>query len=78
MPPSDPAAVQARAWIAWLASGAVEPVQMQAFEQWLAEPDNRRTFEYERQLWRSLGPRPVPAAAATRSRRRPRWPLVGA
>ncbi len=77
LPPSDPAAVQARAWIAWLASGAVEPVQMQAFEQWLAEPDNRRTFEYERQLWRSLGPRPAPAAAATRSRRRPRWPLVG-
>ncbi|MGE8249240.1 MAG: FecR/PupR family sigma factor regulator, partial [Stenotrophomonas bentonitica] len=47
LPPSDPAAVQARAWIAWLASGAVEPGQMQAFEQWLAEPDNRRTFEYE-------------------------------
>ena len=80
LPPSDPAAVQARAWIAWLASGAVEPVQMQAFEQWLAEPDNRRTFEYERQLWRSLGPqpKPAPAAAASRSRRRARWPAVAA
>jgi len=76
LPPSDPVAVQARAWIAWLASGAVEPVQMQAFEQWLAEPENRRTFEYERQLWRSLGPRPAPAAAAARQRRA-RWPAVG-
>ncbi len=78
LPPSDPAAVQARAWIAWLASGAVEPGQMQAFEQWLAEPDNRRTFEYERQLWRSLGPQPAPAVVASRPPRRLRWPAVAA
>ncbi len=78
LPPSDPAAVQARAWIAWLASGAVEPTQMQAFEQWLAEPDNRRTFEYERQLWRNLGPRPASAPAGARSRRRARWPVAAA
>ncbi len=74
---TDPVAVQAQAWIAWLASGAVEETRMQAFEAWLALPGHRRAFEYERQLWRGLGPRPVAAcAAAPRRHRRRRWSLA--
>ena len=47
-------------------------VQMQAFEQWLALPGHHCVFEQERQLWRSLGPRPHSAAKplAHRGRRR--------
>lgn len=76
---TDPVAIQARAWIAWLASGAVEERRMQAFEQWLALPGHRRVFEYERQLWRSLGPRPAAAfASAPRQHRRRRWSLAAA
>lgn len=75
---TDPVAIQARAWIAWLASGAVEETRMQAFEQWLALPGHRRVFEYERQLWRSLGPRPAAFASAPRRHRRRRWALAAA
>ncbi len=68
---TDPPAEQARAWIAWLASGAVDEQRMQAFEHWLAVPGHRRAFEYERQLWRVLGPpgadeAPVPRRPAYR------------
>ncbi|WP_422504884.1 FecR family protein [Stenotrophomonas sp. GZD-301] len=85
-PPSSaptPVAEQARAWIAWLASGAADdPVRMQAFEYWLAEPGHRRAFEYERQLWRSMGPRPPVAAPvevhAPRRRRRLRVGVAAA
>ena len=78
---SEPVAVQARAWLAWLASGAVEEAGMQAFEHWLALPGHRRAFEYERQLWRSVGPRP--AGAVVGAPRRPRqrvarWSLAAA
>lgn len=76
-PPSDAAAVQARAWIAWLASGAVDDAQMRAFEQWLAEPGHRQVFEHERQLWRSLGPRPPSAVASPSRRPRVRWHAWG-
>ncbi|MEN5266342.1 FecR domain-containing protein [Stenotrophomonas sp. TWI587] len=72
-PPSDAVAVQARAWIAWLASGATDAGQMRAFEQWLGEPGHRHAFEHERQLWRSLGPRPPAPAAPVPRRRRARW-----
>lgn len=76
---SDPAAVQARAWIAWLASGTVDEARMQVFEHWLALPGHRRIFERERQLWRSVGPRPRTAAAtATRRQRVLRWSLAAA
>lgn len=70
----DALAMQAHAWIAALASGAMEHAQLQAFEQWLALPGHRRAFEYERQLWRSLGPRSASGLAATApQRRRQRW-----
>ena len=70
----DAVAAQAHAWIALLASGAITPAQLQAFEQWLAAPGHRRAFEYERQLWRSVGPRPTTVAGAARRRRR--WPAA--
>lgn len=65
---SDPPAEQARAWIAWLASGAVDAPRMEDFERWLAVPGHRRAFEYERQLWRVLGP---PAAEDAKAGSRP-------
>ncbi|TGY37030.1 FecR family protein [Stenotrophomonas maltophilia] len=77
--PPAPVAEQARAWITWLASGAADdPVRMQAFEDWLAEPGHRHAFEYERQLWRSVGPRPVATAPiTTRAPRRSRGLRLG-
>lgn len=77
---SDPPAEQARAWIAWLASGAVDAPRMEDFERWLAVPGHRRVFEYERQLWRVLGP---PVAEDTHAtprpgRRRARWAMAAA
>jgi transmembrane sensor len=63
---TDPPAEQARAWIAWLASGAVDEQRMQAFEHWLTVPGHRRAFEYERQLWRVLGPAGPDEARAPR------------
>lgn len=74
---ADALAGQAQAWITALASGAMDRVQLQAFEQWLAMPGHRRVFEYERQLWRSLGPRPAssatPVPVPAPRRRRTRW-----
>ena len=76
---SDPVAVQAQAWIAWLASGTVDDIGMQAFEHWLAAPGHRRVFERERQLWRSLGPRPQSTLAPPRRHvRARRWSLAAA
>lgn len=67
--PTDPdlLAEQAQAWIAWLASGAVDEPRMQEFERWLLAPGHRRAFEFERQLWRAVGEAP---ARAVRPRRR--------
>lgn len=65
---SDLLAEQAQAWLAWLASGAVEPERMHAFEQWLAQPGHRRAFEYERQLWRAVAQPPLHAPRARRGR----------
>jgi transmembrane sensor len=76
---TDSVAVQAQAWIVWLASGTVDDIGMQAFERWLAAPGHRRVFERERQLWRSLGPRPKATLAPTRRRARVRrWSLAAA
>ncbi|WP_312316826.1 FecR domain-containing protein [Stenotrophomonas sp.] len=77
---SDPPAEQARAWIAWLASGAVDAPRMEDFERWLAVPGHRRAFEYERQLWRVLGPPAVEDAppAPRPGRRRARLALAAA
>lgn len=78
--PADPVAEQARDWIVCLASGDVSDAHLQAFEQWLGQPGHRRTFEYERRLWRSVGPRP-PAAmgkVATRRPRRMQWAMATA
>jgi transmembrane sensor len=66
-PHPDLLAEQAQAWIAWLASGAVDEPRMQEFERWLSAPGHRRAFEFERQLWRAVGE--PPAAAAPRRRR---------
>lgn len=62
---------QAREWIAWLASGAADETGLGEFERWLDLPGHRRAFERERQLWRSLGPRPghERSAAAMQPRR---------
>jgi len=57
----DLLAEQAQAWIAWLASGAVDPERMQAFEAWLKLPGHRRAFEYERQLWQAVAQPPLRA-----------------
>lgn len=67
---SDDIAVQARDWLLRLASGVIDDVGMQDFEQWLALPGHRHTFEYERVLWRSLGPPPAPLAQRGGVRRR--------
>lgn len=76
---SDAPDEQARAWLAWLASGATDEGRMQAFERWLAVPGHRRAFEYERQLWRVLGP-PVtePPRAVRPARRRAQLALAAA
>lgn len=78
----DPVAEQARAWIARLASGGMDDARMQAFEQWLAQPEHRRAFEHERRLWRSLGPPPPLSSAAPRAlrprRRRLHWAMATA
>lgn len=83
--PTSPApdaalAEQARDWIAWLAAGELSDARMQAFEDWLAQPGHRRAFEYERQVWRSLGPRPAsaPAGALRRRPRHLRWAMAAA
>lgn len=62
---------QAREWIAWLASGAADEAGLGELERWLQRPGHRRAFERERQLWRSLGPRP--GAQRLRPRRAGRW-----
>lgn len=66
LPVDAAAAAQARDWLAWLASGTAEAARMRQFEQWLALPGHRRAFEYERTVWRSLGPRPALAAPPPR------------
>jgi transmembrane sensor len=58
-PHSDLLAEQAQAWIAWLASGAVDEPRMREFERWLSAPGHRRAFEFERQLWRAVGEAPA-------------------
>ena len=73
---SDPPAEQARAWIAWLASGAVDAPRMEDFERWLAVPGHRRAFEYERQLWRVLGPPVAEERPRVRHPARPRARLA--
>lgn len=73
----DLLAEQAQAWLACLASGAVEPERMRAFEQWLAQPGHRRAFEYERQLWRAVAQPPLHATRARRGRA-PRLALAAA
>ena len=75
-----PLAEQAHVWITRLASGRIDQAQLDAFEHWLAQPGHRRVFEYERQLWRSVGPHRQPGSAqpgpAPRRRRR-LWQRVG-
>lgn len=74
---AEPIHAQAREWIAWLASGAADEAGLGEFERWLQRPGHRRAFEHERQLWRSLGPRPGRRSTAStlrpRLRRRSRW-----
>lgn len=77
---TDDLHAQARGWIAWLASGAADEAGLGDFERWLDGPGHRRAFERERQLWRSLGPRPghEPERSAAlpqprRQRTRSRW-----
>ncbi|XFC40392.1 FecR domain-containing protein [Stenotrophomonas indicatrix] len=76
----DAVAEQARDWIVCLASGDISDARMDAFERWLAEPANRRSFEHERMLWRSVGPRPVAIERrqAARRPRRLRWAMATA
>ena len=68
--PSDDTAAQARDWLLRLASGVIDDAALQSFEHWLASPEHRRAFEYERVLWRSLGPAPAPPLQRTGLRRR--------
>lgn len=79
---AEPIRAQAREWIAWLASGAADEAGLGEFERWLQRPGHRRAFERERQLWRSLGPRPAAQGSAAqgmaatvrpRAGRRGRW-----
>lgn len=54
---SDPSSLvnEAEHWVVRLASGAITPDEMAAFEAWLAaSPDHRAAFDRERSLWRSL------------------------
>jgi transmembrane sensor len=76
----DAVAEQARDWIVCLASGDISDARMDAFEQWLAQPANRRSFEHERMLWRSVGPRPAATERrqAARRPRRLRWAMATA
>lgn len=74
----DVLAEQARDWVAWLASGDIGDQRLREFEQWLAQPGHRRVFEYERGLWRVLGPRPAAVAAARRRPSRLRWAVAAA
>nr|WP_164083178.1 FecR domain-containing protein [Stenotrophomonas pavanii] len=81
MPPAaddNALAEQARGWIAWLASGDISDARMQAFERWLQQPGHRRVFEYERALWRSVGPRAPAAGPGRRRPRRLRWAMAAA
>ena len=70
---TDAVAVQARGWIASLASGGMDAGQLQAFEHWLAQPGHRRVFEHERVLWRSLGPIPRATGLPGQGQRRARF-----
>ncbi|WP_294993527.1 FecR domain-containing protein [uncultured Stenotrophomonas sp.] len=72
----DALAEQARGWVAWLASGELSDARMHEFERWLQQPGHRRAFEYERTLWRSVGPRPQARPAAPRRPRRLRWAMA--
>lgn len=76
----DAVAEQARDWIVCLASGDISDARMDAFERWLAEPAHRRSFEHERMLWRSVGPRPaaIERRQAARRPRRLRWAMATA
>lgn len=71
---ADDLHAQARGWIAWLASGAADEAGLGQFERWLDGPGHRRAFERERQLWRSLGPRPGHQRSAAIPRLRQRRP----
>jgi transmembrane sensor len=44
----------ARRWLVRLASGEMTEAEMTACHAWLADPQNRRSFERERALWRQL------------------------
>lgn len=73
VPPEDPRVQQARDWVLRLASGTMDEQELARFEQWLQLPGHRRAFEYERQLWRSLGAPPrTTVLAQPRPRRLPR------
>ncbi|MEG0184983.1 MAG: FecR domain-containing protein [Stenotrophomonas sp.] len=78
--PNDSVAEQARDWIVCLASGDVSDARMAAFQHWLAQPGHRRSFEHERRLWRSIGPRPamIERRPAARRPHRLRWALATA
>lgn len=69
---SDPSSLvnQAEYWVVRLASGAITPGEMAAFEAWLsASPDHRAAFDRERSLWQSLEGQEAAFASAPTPRR---------
>lgn len=66
------ASSQAQAWVLRLASGEIEPAEIDRFKAWLAEDEaHARAFDHRRALWLALGEHPEvfePASAPRRAR----------